>query len=38
MNLTEKASYINGLVDGMDLSDKATDRRAIRQRVGLVFQ
>ena len=26
------------LVDGMDLSDKATDRRAIRQRVGLVFQ
>ena len=26
------------LVDGMDLADKATDRRAIRQRVGLVFQ
>ena len=26
------------LVDGMDLGDKATDRRAIRQRVGLVFQ
>ena len=26
------------LVDGMDLKDKATDRRAIRQRVGLVFQ
>lgn len=26
------------LVDGMDLHDKATDRRAIRQRVGLVFQ
>ncbi len=26
------------LVDGMDLSDKQTDRRAIRQKVGLVFQ
>lgn len=26
------------LVDGMDLADKATDRRAVRQRVGLVFQ
>ena len=26
------------LIDGMDLADKATDRRAIRQRVGLVFQ
>ncbi|MBQ8620218.1 MAG: energy-coupling factor transporter ATPase [Clostridia bacterium] len=26
------------LVDGMDLANKATDRRAIRQRVGLVFQ
>ena len=26
------------LVDGMDLADKGTDRRAIRQRVGLVFQ
>ena len=26
------------LVDGMDLKDKATDRRAVRQRVGLVFQ
>ena len=26
------------LVDGLDLKDKATDRRAIRQRVGLVFQ
>ena len=26
------------LVDGMDLRDKATDRRAVRQRVGLVFQ
>lgn len=26
------------LVDGMDLADKSTDRRAIRQRVGLVFQ
>ena len=26
------------LVDGMDLADKQTDRRAIRQRVGLVFQ
>ena len=26
------------MVDGMDLADKATDRRAIRQRVGLVFQ
>lgn len=26
------------LVDGMDLADKATDRRAIRRRVGLVFQ
>ena len=26
------------LVDGLDLADKATDRRAIRQRVGLVFQ
>ena len=26
------------LVDGMDLKDKETDRRAVRQRVGLVFQ
>ena len=26
------------MVDGLDLADKATDRRAIRQRVGLVFQ
>lgn len=26
------------LVDGLDLADKATDRRAVRQRVGLVFQ
>ena len=26
------------LVDGMDLADKASDRRAVRQRVGLVFQ
>ena len=26
------------LVDGMDLADKATDRRPVRQRVGLVFQ
>ena len=26
------------LVDGMDLADRSTDRRAIRQRVGLVFQ
>ena len=26
------------LVDGMDLADKAPDRRAVRQRVGLVFQ
>ena len=26
------------LVDNLDLADKATDRRAIRQRVGLVFQ
>ena len=26
------------LVDGMDLADKAIDRRAVRQRVGLVFQ
>ncbi|MBP3657118.1 MAG: energy-coupling factor transporter ATPase [Clostridia bacterium] len=26
------------LVDGMDLADKDTDRRAVRQRVGLVFQ
>ena len=26
------------LVDGMDLADKETDRRAVRQRVGLVFQ
>ena len=26
------------LVDGMDLADKATDRRAIRRKVGLVFQ
>ena len=25
------------LVDGMDLADKDTDRRAVRQRVGLVF-
>ena len=39
--------HLNGLlmptsgrifVDGLDLADKATDRRAIRQRVGLVFQ
>jgi len=39
--------HLNGLlmptggkifVDGMDLADKATDRRAVRQRVGLVFQ
>ena len=26
------------LVDGMDLADTGTDRRAVRQRVGLVFQ
>lgn len=26
------------LVDGLDLADKNTDRRAIRQKVGLVFQ
>ena len=26
------------LVDGLDLADKATDRRAVRRRVGLVFQ
>ena len=26
------------LVDGMDLADMGTDRRAVRQRVGLVFQ
>ena len=26
------------MVDGMDLADKGTDRRAVRQRVGLVFQ
>ena len=26
------------LVDGMDLADKNTNRRAVRQRVGLVFQ
>ena len=26
------------LVDGMDLADKGTDRRAVRQQVGLVFQ
>ena len=26
------------IVDGLDLADKSTDRRAIRQRVGLVFQ
>lgn len=26
------------LVDGLDLADKNTDRRAIRRRVGLVFQ
>lgn len=26
------------LVDGMDLSDKATDLRAVRKKVGLVFQ
>ena len=26
------------LVDGMDLADKGMDRRAVRQRVGLVFQ
>ncbi len=39
--------HLNGLilptsgkitVDGMDLADKNTDRRAIRRRVGLVFQ
>lgn len=39
--------HINGLilptsgqitVDGMDLADKNTDKRAIRRRVGLVFQ
>lgn len=39
--------HLNGLlmptsgkitVDGLDLADKNTDRRAIRQRVGLVFQ
>ena len=39
--------HLNGLImptsgrvlaDGMDLADKATDRRAVRQRVGLVFQ
>ena len=39
--------YLNGLlkptsgrilVDGLDLADKATDKRAIRRRVGLVFQ
>ena len=26
------------LVDGLDLADKATDKRALRRRVGLVFQ
>ena len=26
------------LVDGLDLADKATDKRAIRRKVGLVFQ
>ena len=26
------------MVDGLDVADKNTDRRAIRQRVGLVFQ
>ena len=26
------------LVDGLDVADKATDRRAIRRKVGLVFQ
>ena len=26
------------MVDGMDLADKKTDRRAIRRKVGLVFQ
>lgn len=26
------------MVDGLDLADKKTDRRAIRQKVGLVFQ
>ena len=39
--------HLNGLlmpssgritVDGLDLADKKTDRRAIRQKVGLVFQ
>lgn len=39
--------HLNGLlmpssgkitVDGLDLADKKTDKRAIRQRVGLVFQ
>ena len=39
--------HLNGLilptsgqitVDGMDLADKNTDKRAIRRRVGLVFQ
>ena len=39
--------HLNGLllptsgkifVDGMDVADKGTDRRAIRRRVGLVFQ
>ena len=39
--------HLNGLilptsgkitVDGMDLAEKGTDRRAIRRRVGLVFQ
>ena len=39
--------HLNGLilptsgkitVDGMDLAEKSTDRRAIRRRVGLVFQ
>lgn len=39
--------HLNGLilptsgqitVDGMDLADKSTDKRAIRRRVGLVFQ
>ncbi|MBR5289180.1 MAG: energy-coupling factor transporter ATPase [Clostridia bacterium] len=26
------------MVDGLDLADKKTDRRAVRQKVGLVFQ
>ena len=26
------------LVDGLDLADKQTDRRAVRRKVGLVFQ